>query len=45
MRLPRPFFQLPVLFDVARLQAEVAALPAGRGFPIPTSWRATAPRA
>lgn len=28
MRLSRPFFQLPVLFEVARLQAEVAALPA-----------------
>ncbi|WP_374572451.1 aspartyl/asparaginyl beta-hydroxylase domain-containing protein [Phenylobacterium sp.] len=28
MRLSRPFFQLPVLFDPARLQAEVAALPA-----------------
>ena len=28
MRLSRPFFQLPVLFDVARLQAEVATLPA-----------------
>ena len=27
MRLSRPFFQLPVLFDVARLQTEVAALP------------------
>lgn len=27
MRLPRPFYQLPVLFDVERLQAEVAALP------------------
>lgn len=27
MRLPRPFFQLPVLFDAARLQTEVAALP------------------
>jgi hypothetical protein len=27
MRLSRPFFQLPVLLDVARLQAEVAALP------------------
>jgi hypothetical protein len=27
MRLSRPFFQLPVLFEVARLQAEVAALP------------------
>lgn len=27
MRLSRPFFQLPVFFDVARLQAEVAALP------------------
>lgn len=27
MRLPAPFFQLPVLFDVARLQSEVAALP------------------
>ena len=28
MRLSRPFFQLPVLFEVERLQAEVAALPA-----------------
>lgn len=27
MRLARPFFQLPVLFDAERLQAEVAALP------------------
>ena len=27
MKLPRPFFQLPALFDAARLQAEVAALP------------------
>jgi len=27
MRLAKPFFQLPVLFDVERLQAEVAALP------------------
>lgn len=27
MRLPRPFYQLPVLFDTERLQAEVAALP------------------
>lgn len=28
MRLAKPFFQLPVLFEVDRLQAEVAALPA-----------------
>jgi hypothetical protein len=28
MRLPRPFFQLPILFETERLQAEVAALPA-----------------
>lgn len=27
MRLSEPFFQLPLLFDVSRLQAEVAALP------------------
>ncbi len=27
MKLSKPFFQLPVHFDVARLQAEVAALP------------------
>ncbi len=27
MRLSRPFFQLPLLFDVERLRAEVAALP------------------
>lgn len=28
MKLSRPFFQLPVLFDIARMQAEVSALPA-----------------
>jgi hypothetical protein len=28
MRLPQPFFQLPILFEMERLQAEVAALPA-----------------
>lgn len=28
MRLPEPFFQLPVLFDAARLQEEVNGLPA-----------------
>jgi len=28
MRLPRPFFQLPVIIDANRLKAEVAALPA-----------------
>jgi hypothetical protein len=27
MRLPRPLFQLPLLFDAARLQTEVTALP------------------
>lgn len=35
MRLSQPFFQLPVLFDVARLQAEVAALPAEAWVPHP----------
>ncbi len=35
MRLSRPFFQLPVLFDVARLQAEVGALPAEAWTPHP----------
>lgn len=35
MRLSRPFFQLPVLFDVARLQAEVAALPVEAWVPHP----------
>ena len=35
MRLSRPFFQLPVLFEVARLQAEVAALPAEAWIPHP----------
>lgn len=29
MKLPRPFFRLPVRFDAARLAAEVEALPAG----------------
>lgn len=35
MRLSRPFLQLPVLFEVARLQAEVAALPADAWVPHP----------
>lgn len=35
MRLSQAFFQLPVLFDVARLQAEVAALPARAWVPHP----------
>lgn len=35
MRLSRPFFQLPVLFDVERLQAEVAALPVEAWVPHP----------
>lgn len=35
MRLSRPFFQLPVRFEAARLQAEVAALPAEAWAPHP----------
>ena len=35
MRLSQPFFQLPVLFDVVRLQAEVAALPVEAWVPHP----------
>lgn len=35
MRLSRPFFQLPVLFEVGRLQAEVAALPTEAWTPHP----------
>ena len=35
MRLPRPFFQLPVLFDTPRLQSEVVALPAEAWVPHP----------
>jgi hypothetical protein len=35
VRLSRPFFQLPVRFDVARLQAEVAALPVMAWVPHP----------
>lgn len=35
MRLSHPFFQLPLLFDTARLQAEVAALPAEAWVPHP----------
>ena len=35
MKLSRPFFQLPVLFEVARLQAEVAALSAEAWAPHP----------
>ena len=33
MRLPQPFFRLPIRFDIERLQAEVAALP-------PNAWSA-----
>ena len=28
MRLPKPFYRLPLRFDVERLRAEVAAMPA-----------------
>lgn len=35
MRLSRPFFQLPVLFETERLQAEIAALPAEAWAPHP----------
>jgi Aspartyl/Asparaginyl beta-hydroxylase len=35
MRLKRPLYQLPVLFDIARLQEEVAALPAEAWAPHP----------
>jgi Aspartyl/Asparaginyl beta-hydroxylase. len=35
MRLPRPFFQLPVLFETARLQSEVAAVPPEAWVPHP----------
>ena len=35
MRLPRPFIRLPVRFDLARLQAEIAALPADAWAPHP----------
>jgi Aspartyl/Asparaginyl beta-hydroxylase len=35
MRLPRPFYQLPLLFDVERLQAEVSSLPAEAWAPHP----------
>lgn len=35
MRLSRPFYQLPVLFETARLQAEVAGLPPEAWVPHP----------
>ena len=35
MKLPQPFYQLPVLFDAARLQAEVATLPDAAWVPHP----------
>ena len=35
MRLSQPFFQLPVLFDAARLSAEAAALPTEAWAPHP----------
>jgi hypothetical protein len=37
MRLPKPFYRLPRRFDVARLQAEVEALPASAWAPHPNS--------
>ena len=37
MRLPRPFFQLPVLFETSRLQSEVAAVPAEAWVPHPNN--------
>ena len=39
MRLSQPFFQLPVMFDVARLQDEVAALPNAAWVPHPDGLR------
>jgi hypothetical protein len=36
VRLPQRFYRLPVRFDVARLRAEVAALPAAAWTPHPT---------
>ena len=35
MRLPRPFYRLPVHFDVERLRAEIAALPPDAWHPHP----------
>jgi hypothetical protein len=35
MRLPRPFYRLPVHFDVERLRTEIAALPAEAWHPHP----------
>jgi hypothetical protein len=35
MRLPKPFFRLPIRLDVARLRAEVSALPASAWAPHP----------
>lgn len=35
MRLPRPFYRLPVRFDAGRLQAEIARLPADAWAPHP----------
>lgn len=35
MRLPQPFYQIPILFDSERLQAEVAALPPEAWVPHP----------
>lgn len=39
MRLPHPFRQLPVMFDIARLQAEVASLPEAAWVPHPDGVR------
>ena len=35
MKLPHPFVQLPLLFDAARLEAEIAALGEGAWLPHP----------
>src|SRR5687767_9065370 len=37
MRLPKPFYRLPVRFDVARLRDEIAALPASAWFAHPNA--------
>jgi hypothetical protein len=37
MRLPRPFFRLPLRFDAARLRAEVASLPEAAWAPHPNA--------
>ncbi len=45
MRLPKPFYRLPIRFDVAKIAREVLRFRQTRGLSIPMPSQVTAPSA